>query len=145
VTGEGGDVIALVRTARQCDFKEALQWLADFTGVAFTGDTQQHRDDVDSDWPGDLKRARWWRVTAQVLAEWALEELAPTDPERWVYTSLLQRIRSTDKALVNSYLEWRKRDPKFTAAMTHAGRLRSAQVQRQLAQQIMRNHAQTAA
>src|SRR5262245_1949825 len=37
VANVGGDVFALVQVVQGCDFKQALAWLAEFTGVALNG------------------------------------------------------------------------------------------------------------
>ncbi len=49
VAGEGGDVIALVEQVRECDFKAAAAWLADFTGMDLSGSPRRsdHRPDTE--------------------------------------------------------------------------------------------------
>jgi hypothetical protein len=100
VADDGGDVIALVETVRGCDFREAVEWLADFAGLSLRNDNSDHRDH-DTDWPSDLKWATYWKITAEMLAEWALEELPYWHPERRGLTDLLTTIRLGDAALVN--------------------------------------------
>jgi hypothetical protein len=99
--------------------------------------------EVDTDWPADLKSAKWWRMTAEMLAEWVLEKLPYWHPERRSLTALLQTIRLGDSALVGEYREWQKREPKMTAAMAHAGRLHNARTQRRLARWLVRTYGQT--
>jgi hypothetical protein len=57
-TSHGGDVVALVQTVRQCGFRDAIDWLADFAGMSVPGEVHQQEKDVDSDWETDLCAAR---------------------------------------------------------------------------------------
>jgi hypothetical protein len=138
VTGAGGDVIALVRTVRQCGFLEACQWLGDFSGVRVS-EWIRRGDEADTDWPTDLRWASWWRIAAEAMAEESLEHLPYWHPERRVLTDLLSTIRLGDAALVDEYRRWRRRHPEFTSAMAQAGRRSDARVQRQLALWIRRD------
>jgi hypothetical protein len=139
VTGDGGDVIALVRTVHQCGFRDAVDWLADFAGV--THHDHDHHDHVhrdhDSDWPTDLHWATYFGIAAEALAEQALEELPYWHPERRGLTALLTTIRLGDASLVNEYREWRRRCSEFTSAMAHAGQRSDARKQRLLARWIV--------
>jgi hypothetical protein len=132
VAGVGGDVVALVQTVRQCGFLDAAEWLAAHTGVKVST-WIRHDAEVNVDWETDLRSATWWKLTAEGLAEWALEILPYYDRERRVLTQLLATIRAGDAALVNEYREWRRRNSRMTAGMCHAGRLHDARVQRKLA------------
>jgi hypothetical protein len=145
VTGEGGDVVELVRAVRQCGFLDAAEWLASHTGVRIS--TLIRCDGEDgTDWATDLKWAMWWRIAAEMLTEQALEELPYWHPERRGLTSLLRVVRLGDAALVNEYREWRRRDPELTSGMCHAGRRSDARTQRKLAIWLRRylDGAQTA-
>ena len=78
VSNEGGDVVALVETVRQCNFRDACNWIADHVGIRLS----EHRENevADSAWAADLQRATWWRMAAVMLCEHALEhpmELVP--------------------------------------------------------------------
>ncbi len=68
-----------------------------------------------------------------MLAEQALEELPSWSSQRRGPTVLLQTLRLGDAVLVNEYREWRRRNPKFAAAMVHAGQRSEARLQRRLA------------
>jgi hypothetical protein len=141
VAAQGGDVVALVETVCECRFRAAIEWLADFDGVPKAGDNStSFPRDHDTDWPTDLKWARWWKIIAETLADWALEELPPWHHQRRALTRLLSTIRLGDAALVNEYREWRRRDPLMTAGLAHAGRLHEARVQRRLARWIRRKY-----
>lgn len=131
VTGDGGDVITLVQTVRQCSFLEAVEWLARHTGVAVS--TWIRRAEDTTNWREDLEAATWWRITAVVLAEDTLASLSSYDPDRRSLTALLQTVRLGDAALVEEYRQWRKRLPQLTADMTRAGQRSDARIQRRLA------------
>jgi hypothetical protein len=114
---------ALVEVARGCDFKAALQWLTDFTGVNISEPVHQGcNHEPDTTWAADLKWARRWKIAVKTMAEWALEELPYCHPERRGLTSLLNTIRLADAALVNEYREWRRREPLMTSGLCDAGR-----------------------
>jgi hypothetical protein len=132
----GGDVVTLVETARQCDFREAIQWLADFTGMRIEP-VRRHRE-ADRNWATDLRWATWWAIGAEAFTEWALEELPPWHPERLTLTSLLRNVRLDDAALVTEFREWRRSNPEWTKALCQAGERSNARTQRQLARWLMR-------
>jgi hypothetical protein len=133
VTGEGGDVVALVQTIQQCDFKAALRWLADLIGLGIPELSQRrdNRPDFDNG-PADLRWATWWKIAAEALAEQALEELGDAHPDRRGLTVLLSTIRIGDLSLVTEYREWRWRFPVLTHAMARAGQNLDACRQRRL-------------
>lgn len=131
--GVGGDVIALVETARGCDFREAVAWLGDFTGMSQSAPSRPNDNRPDTDWASDLKWATWWGRAAEMLAELTLEELPSWSIQRRGPTVLLQAIRLGDAALVNEYREWRRRSPHLTGAMARAGERRDARLQKRLA------------
>jgi hypothetical protein len=138
VSGTGGDIVALVQTVRQCDFRQAVRWLADFAGMSVPSAVPHRAGQVDTGWVADFRSATWWKMTAEILAEWALDVLPPTHPERRGLTRLLTTIRLDDAALVAEYRAWREREAVMTAAMVHCGRLHDARVQRELAHWIRR-------
>jgi hypothetical protein len=141
VANEGGDVIALVQTARQCGFREAVGWLADLAGIPKAVDivTSFPRED-DSGWAADLVWATWWRMATETFAEYALESLDCAHAERRGLTTLLRTIRLGDAALVAEYRKWRQRDSQLTTAMAKAGQRSDARTQRRLARWIARNY-----
>jgi hypothetical protein len=142
VGGSGGDVIALVRTALQCSFADATDWVSRHIGVPVSKRTQEDQDFTG--WEADLRAAIWWKIAARLLFEWALDELPSTDPDRRVPTQLLATVRHlSGAALVNEYRQRRHSDPKWTAGMVHAGRLHDARVQRRLAHWIRRTYGPT--
>jgi len=129
-----GDIVELVRTVRQCDFRTAVVWLAGFTGVPLSHEQNNKRDPVaERNWAADLERAGYWGIAAVALAERDLEELSPFDPRRMTPTSLLNAIRLGDASLVVEYRRARESNPRLTAAMVRAGRRADARRQRQLA------------
>jgi hypothetical protein len=132
--GTGGDLVELVRTVRQCSFREAAAWLATFAGIPVSA--TRCNEKTDTAWATDLGNATWFKVAVRILAEWALDELPPWDPERRGLTRLLATIRLGDAALVDEYRQWRERDPRWTQGMVHAGRLHDARLQRRLANWI---------
>jgi hypothetical protein len=142
VSGEGGDVIALVRIVRQCSFVDACEWLARHCGIPVS-ESICRAGEADTDWRTDLLWATWWRMAAEALAE---EALAADDPpvwnqpcaERHGMTALLAASRSGDAALVAEYRNWRRGDPELTTAMAQAGRLHDAHLQRRLMRWLMR-------
>jgi hypothetical protein len=145
VSGAGGDVVELIRTARQCSFGEAIKWLASYTGVPVDGD--RRRDDDRSrdahreercDQRNNQKWARLWGRVCELMCEWMLEELPGTDPERAVYTRLLACIRRGEASLLREYLEWRELDPQWTSAMCRAGQRLDARQQRKWARWLRR-------
>ena len=138
VTGEGGDVIRLVEVVQGCDFRDALAWLSDFTGLSLADAPRRSDNHPDNDWPTDLKFATWWGRAAEALAEHALEELPSWSLQRRVPTALLQTLKLGDAVLVAEYREWRRRFPELTAAMVHAGRLHDARLQRETAFMLRR-------
>ncbi len=134
----GGDVIALVETVRGCDFREAVAWLSDFTGMDVA--ESRHSDNrAGNDWAADLTFATWWGRAAEMLADETLEQLPSTSSLRRGPTTLLRTIKLGGAALVGEYVEWRRRFPELTAAMAQAGRLHDARVQRRLALWIRRH------
>jgi hypothetical protein len=140
VTGVGGDVIALVETVRQCDFREALAWLSDHTGVPLSN--RNHHDDAGTDtaWTTDLKWAIWWSVATKLLAEQALESLPDDHEERYGLTVLLSSVSGGDASLVAAYRKWRHLNPEWTTALARAGRRSGARLPRRVALWFM-SHA----
>src|SRR5215471_8438561 len=61
VTGDGGDVIGLIRVVCGCDFPQACKWLADFLGLNLS--VEQPRQ--DRSWRGDLQRATYWSLATE--------------------------------------------------------------------------------
>jgi hypothetical protein len=58
---------------------------------------------------------------AELMAEWALEELPKTHPERYGLTRLTAALRVSPEA---EYRAWLKQEPLWAAALVHAGRAR---------------------
>jgi hypothetical protein len=140
VSGDGGDVIALVEMVQGCDFKQACAWLARLVGVEISEPV--HRDRTrrpDADWQADLQWALWWKAGAESLAEEILRELPSWSRYRFCLTTFLQSLRAGEATLVGAYRDWRKRSPQLTAALSRWGRLDDAQMQRRLALWIARD------
>jgi hypothetical protein len=132
---DGGDVITLVMRARQCDFRAAVAWLADFVGVQVPPDAGTHGEySPDRAWQADLQLAEWWRTAAIRLAELDLETLSDCDPRRSVPTALLAALSLGPTTLVAEYRRARTEDPKLTAGVVHAGRRAEVRLQRRVAQ-----------
>jgi hypothetical protein len=136
VAGEGGDVIALVQRVRECDFKAAAAWLADYAGVAAVEDRRPADRTAAQDWRTDLEWAAWWGRAAEMLAEDALAALPSWHAARALLTALLATIRLGDASLVAEYRASRKRHPELTRAIALAGQRSDARLQRKLAQWI---------
>ena len=130
--GVGGDSIALVMHVRQCSFRDAARWLADFAGVR-SGNLHHDHDEEDSDWRSDLRAATWWAEAVQILAEDTLAELPPWHSERRGLTQLLRSIRLGEASMVAEFRSYRQRHPKWAAGLVCAGRLHDAALQRKLA------------
>jgi hypothetical protein len=135
-TGDGGDVLELVRTVRKCSFPDAVRWLSDFAGVPAPGQSPRPHRAPDSGWATDLKSAIHWKTAAAAFAELALEGLSATDSERSALTRLATVMRTGDLSLVTEYREWRHRYPVMTEFMVRAGRNSNARRQKQLSRWI---------
>jgi hypothetical protein len=78
------------------------------------------RREIEED-RADLLAASYWAITAEMLAEWVLEELSEVDPERHRMTKLLQTIRLGEASMVAEYRDWNQRCPEMTQGMVRAG------------------------
>jgi hypothetical protein len=78
--------------------------------------------------------AAYFADVAALMAEWALDELAPGDPERAIHTCLVMALRVSPEA---EYRAWVARDPKWAATLVHAGRERDRRLQVALAHWIV--------
>jgi hypothetical protein len=133
-----GDVIDLVRLVRQCSFADAVRWLADFAGIDISADPVRRNYKPDTGWRADLRDATYWAMAAKPLAEMALAEMPlyrmagepATDPDRGPHTRLLDVIRKGEMTCVEEFRQWRKGNPRLTAAMVRAGRFHNARLQR---------------
>lgn len=134
VSGDGGDIFALVQTVHQCSFREAVEWLANLTGVAISQMTSTGtKACVDTAWRDDLERAAYWSMAAEIWAEEALEEMDPSDPQRYQPTMFLRAIQLGDCSMVEEYRRFRRDHPQIAAGMVRAGRVVDAALQRELA------------
>ena len=134
----GGDVITLVMQVQGCDFRAAVQWLADFTGVALSNGPGGWKPAADPDWPGDLERAIYWALAVEHMIEMALEELEPWSLKRRGLTRLLHDIGLGDATLVAVFRAMRQRDPLMADGLVRAGQLHDARLQRRLTQWLRR-------
>jgi hypothetical protein len=135
----GGGILDLVQHALGCDWSRAIEWAAGFAGAPIAQSVTRAHVSITADWWNDLRIATWWGITAIMFAEEALETLPFWHCERYELTQILSTINSGEKALVMEYRDWRAREPRLTAAMVHAGRVRDARVQRNLARWIRRH------
>ncbi len=133
--GIGGGVLDLVVHVRGCARQDALRWLADLIGATL--------DDRPPD-PASAREcaeaaqvrldALYFADAAQLMAEEALEALAPTDPERAAHTALLVALRVSPEA---EYRSWLHCNPQWAAALVHAGRARIKRLQIALARYLL--------
>jgi hypothetical protein len=135
VNQEGGDVITLVRTARQVDWQQAVQWLLDYLGLKPSGKSPHGKDSNDL-YRRDLKWARWWRIGMQAFCEEWLERLPAETMVRATFTEVLRVINLSDTTLVDEYRAWRESDSAMTEAMCYAGRKFTAGQQAKLVELI---------
>jgi len=140
VTGDGGGILDLIQTARGCDRKEAIVWLAGLRGVAL--DNTELSPEKRKAWARnharderDLPKARWFGRTARMLATEVLEQLPATDQQRQGLTQLLMTLK-TDFGTLAEYRAWGPRK-KYVQEMVRAVRERDAQAQQQLAAVLM--------
>jgi hypothetical protein len=133
VDAQGGGVVELVMVARGCDFRAALAWLADFTSMDLCESSCRSDNHPDSDWKGDLERATYWAMIAEMLTEDALESLPFYDPQRYGLTMFLRAIRLGAASMVDEYRRFRSRQPQLAAGMVREGRRHDARLQRRLA------------
>jgi hypothetical protein len=75
------------------------------------------------------------------MAEWALEELPPTDPERAVHAALLAGLRVSPET---EYRAWLELNPTWAAALVSAGRKRARRLQMALARYLVAEVAHAA-
>ncbi len=79
------------------------------------------------------REAEYFADAAALMAEEALEELSPFDPERAVHTRLLMALRVSTEA---EYRAWLEHTPTWAAALVYAGRERERRLQMALAEWI---------
>jgi hypothetical protein len=116
------------------DFKGALSFLADRYGVPLNTRTLT---DAERRRYAEARRIRedaaYFVDAATLMAEMALEELCPEDPERAVLTTLLAALRVSPEA---EYRAWMECNPTWAAALVQAGRERAKRLQVALARWI---------
>jgi DNA primase len=128
------DVFAFIEKAHGADFQGALSYLADRYGVplktrALTGVEKREYAEAQR----IRAEAPYFADAAALMAEWALEELSPTDPERAEHTALLAGVRISPEA---EYRWWLQHRPTWAAALVQAGRERTKRLQVALARWI---------
>jgi hypothetical protein len=134
VSGQGGGVLDLIIQVRGGSRADALRWAAVFSGVTLQARplSPAHRKRQAQERHA-AERLRQWTVSfasaTTQLAEMALEDLVPTDPERAVYTALLRRLAISPEA---EYQAWWQHDPVITKALVHAGRERERRLARMI-------------
>ena len=135
----GGGVLDLVVHVRGGTRQEALRWLADMRGVSLARETlspegrrvwARQRADVDR----IRVEACYFADAATLLAEWALEDLQPADPQRAMHTALLSALRVSPEA---EYRAWLRDNPWMAGALVHAGRARAKRLQVALARYLV--------
>jgi hypothetical protein len=129
------DPFAFVARAQGTDFHGALAYLADRYGVPLNNrvltdsEKRQYAEDRRN-----RDESQYFADAAALMAEWALEELSPVDPERAVHTRLLMALRVSPEAVFRAWLVC---NPTWAAALVHAGRERAKRWQLNLAQWIV--------
>jgi hypothetical protein len=110
---------------------DAVRWLADAHGVPLDGNQPSPADRTR--WArerAELERVRveaaYFADAASVMAEWALEDLSPANPQRAAHTALLSALRVSPEA---EYRTWLRNNPSMAAALVHAGRKRAKRLQ----------------
>jgi len=122
------------------DYRTALANICTIVGRPVPNDRKVTRADMIAATQARAMAAReqldaqYFAISAQILAESALENIAPQDPERSLHTRLLSNRRN---APVTEYRAWLDRDPHFTAALVHAGREYNRRRQSMLAAYIV--------
>ncbi len=124
-TDEGGGVLDLIVCVKGGSRKDALQWLADFSGIklddapmtAAEKRAMAKRRAADME---DLRQARLFANAAAMMAEQSLEDLGPCDLQRAPLTRLLATLR-TDAGKLATFREWRTDRPRTAAALVRAG------------------------
>lgn len=140
--GIGGGVLDLVVHVRGGGRQDALRWLADLIGEALDGRPPGR---IFAREYAEAERIRldalYFADVARLMAEWALETLLPTDPERAAHTALLAALRLSPEA---EYRAWLKDSPTWAAALTDAGRARARRLQMALARYLLAGVANAA-
>jgi hypothetical protein len=133
--GIGGGVLDLLTHVRGGTPQDALRWLADFIGVTLD---DRPPDRMTASEYGEAQRikldALYFSDAARLMAEWALDELSPTDPERAVHTALIAGLCASPEA---EYRAWLKHQPESAAALVNAGRARAKRLQVALARYLV--------
>ena len=137
---EGGGVLDLVVRVRGGSRRDALRWVADFTGrplddrrLSALERTRWGRQQQEIE--SELPKARLWRRTAVALGEQVLSGLKGelTDLTRPLektgeiapWTARIAVWRQLDGAnLVAEYLRWVERAPRFTGGMVYVAGMR---------------------
>lgn len=136
------DVFDFVARVERTDFKGALSFLADRYGVRLNNrtltDAEKHQYAAQR---RIREEAGYFADAAILMAEWSLEELPTTDPNRAFHTTLLQALRGSPEA---EYRAWLIHNPTWAAALVCAGRERERRLQTELARWIMAGVANAA-
>jgi CHC2 zinc finger len=128
------DVFGFIEKAQGTDFRGALSYLADRYGVPLNNRVltdSEKREYAEAQ--RIREEAAYFADAAALMAEWALEELPPEDPERAGHTALIVALRVSPES---EYRTWLTRDPQKAAGLVHAGRERERRLQVALAEWI---------
>ena len=129
------DVFEFIAKAQRTDFRGALLFLGNRYGVPLNN--RVLTDSEKRQYAEDLRirtEAAYFADAAGLMAEWALEELSPEDPERAAHTSLLATLRVSPEA---EYRAWLDCNPTWAAALVQAGHERAKRLQMALARWIV--------
>jgi hypothetical protein len=113
------DVFDFIAKAQATDFRGALTFLADRYAVRLNSRvlTSAQKRDYAKD-RRIREEAPYFADAATLLAEWALEDLSPADPE-------LAALRMSPEA---EYRSWLRTNPRTAAALVHDGRRRTGRL-----------------
>jgi len=133
--GIGGGVLDLVAHVRGGTRQDALRWLAELTGSPLDDIAPCRISGRDFAEAERVRRdARYFVDAAAIMAEWVLEDLPPTDPERAAHTALLTALRASPEA---EYQAWLECNPTWAGALVSAGRARAKRLQMALARYLV--------
>ena len=128
----GGGILDLIRRVRGGMRTDALEWLAEVNDI--TIDSRPRRDRASIAATRKHRReSAYFAIVARIMAETALESLAPEDPSRAIYTELIGALHTSP---LSEYASWREHQPLFAAALVRAGRCRQRRLQTSLASYI---------
>jgi DNA primase len=129
--GEGGDVFDFVARIESVSFAEALHKLAERAGITLVGMTEEARRQYRV-LRETREQASLWAVTAELLADSALEVVAINDATPFAITEIRRIARAGGSELLAEFRAWREKFPELTAGMVRAGQAHEERISRRL-------------